>query len=346
MRFKTNKKGIAGIGLLVTIFAIIGVVGSIFWIAGIMSDKGTGLSVTPVSSQSPATVPNVAIQGLTFTEDVTVTFSSFDMFSKGTSAGTAHRILQLDGTTSSIVADDSTLQKSPGNNYLVLLGNETDASTITAGTDYYPRLVRGTLPDLGTFTVGTATGDSTNANYGGQAMVGDADNVVFTFFNENDQVNTAQALGASDADTKMRWKLVANDNICVGNIDTYTQTTKPNLMSYMYNTTVFNTVVQLDATGNDQTARDTPTSVGVRTGHVTRSYEFPIVCDNQEISRKVRLATAATQPAANQHDINMTISDISCYVNDDTLEPIAGYADEDSNDIGVADFIIGSLVVS
>jgi len=160
MRFEKSKKGVFGWGLLGAIFMVIGMISAVFYIAGVMGDKGSGLSFNPAddSGSGSGDISDNRLGDITYTEDVTTTFSSFDMFSRGTSAGTAHRILELDGTTSSVVADDSTLQKSPGNSFLVLLGNETDASTITAGTDYYPRLVKGVLPDSGTFTIGTAKG--------------------------------------------------------------------------------------------------------------------------------------------------------------------------------------------
>jgi len=338
---KYNKKGqFAGMGLLITIFAIVGLVASVFFIANLGKDS-SALTVTVPGGTSNDGVTG----GLTFTEDVTVTFSSFDMFSKGTSAGVAHRILELDGTTSTIVSDDSTLEKSPGNSFIVLLGNVTDAATITAGTTYYPRLVSGVLPDDGTFTVGTAKGSLTDANYGGQAKTAGLSDITFTFTNEDGTANAAQALGANDADTKVKWKIIANDNVCVGNPDAERQSGKQNLANYLYNTTEYNSVIQLDAGNNDQTAVSTPTTIAVRTGHITRSYTFPTVCDNNELTVVVRLATGSVAPTPSS-GINITVSDISWYVDDDTLEAIAAYEDEDNNDIGVTDFVMGNILVS
>ena len=135
------------------------------------------------------------------------------------------------------------------------------------------------------------------------------------------------------------------DNACVGNPDASAQSGKQNLASYRYNTTVLTAVRQLDANGNDQTAISTPTGINVSNGFAVKSYPFPIVCDNNIMEKTVRLETAATQPDGNA-DINITVSDITWYVNDDSLEPIADYEDEDNIDLGVNDFIVGSLLVS
>ena len=223
-----------------------------------------------------------------------------------------------------------------------MLGNVTDAVSFVSGTTYYPKLVSGTLPDDGTFTIGTR---EAGINNGGQALSAGQGQLTFTFTNEDGTAGTAQALGANDADTKVKWKITAADNVCIGNLDASTQSGKQNLMSYRYNTTVFTTVRQLDANGNDQTALTTPTGVNISNGFAVKSYAFPVVCDNNNIERTVRLSTGATEPNVD-NDINMTYSDISWYVNDDTLEPIADYEDEDNIDLGIDDFIIGNLLTS
>jgi len=341
--FERNKKGqVFGMGILITIFAIIGLVAAVFFIANMNKDS-SGLSVQPLTVTS---VDGVTKE-LTFTEDVTVTFSSFDMFSLGTDAGSAHRIIELDGTISQVVADDSTKEKSPGNIFKVLLGNETDATGFTPGTTYYPTLVTGILPDDGTFTIGCnpASAECLASNDGGQARAAGSAQVTFTFTNEDGTANAAQALGADDSDTKVEWKIITNDNVCVGNPDASEQSGLQNLASYNYNDTVFNKVVQLDANNNDQTALTAPTGLNQTNGFTQRSYTFPVVCDNDDLVVVVRLETGSVAPDGN-HDINITFHDVSWYVNDDTLELVAAYEDEDNNDLGVDDYIVGSLLVS
>ncbi len=332
-----NKKAqFAGAGLIITIFALVGIVAAVIWVFNIMGNQGSELSVTP--SGDVVTASGAVVSELTFTEDVTVSFSSFDMFSIGTDAGVAHRILSLDGTVNIIVADDATLEKSPGNEYVVLLGNSTDAADFTAGTTYYPTLVQGTLPDDGTFTIGENKPGT--ANHGGQVKSGGAGQLTFTFFDENGDTNVRQAL-ATDDERTVEFKIRANNNLCVGNIDTGGL----NALSYQYNTSIYTDVVQLSESKVDQSTIETPTSVSSIAGKKEKTYTFPIVCDNQEVRRSVRLEVGGVNDPNEDNNINITISDTTWYVDDDTLEVIAGYEDEDDNDLGVTDFVVGNILV-
>ena len=325
---KSNNKGqIPGQGIVFLVLALLGVVFLFNWIIGFGAGDGAGLTIAPADADADGDGVADAVEGeLTFTEDVTVTFSSWDLFAKGTNAGTGHLILELNGLIDTEVNDDSTKDGSPGNIYSVLLGNKTSA--LVAGTDYYPVLVEGTLPDSGTKTISA-----------GQPKAGNAGSVVYAFFDENDDTNNPQALAANGEKT-VRWKITANDNICIGNPTVGGM----NAMTYLYNTTIFSIVKQLDVNLNDMTTIGTPTSVNTTNGKTTRTYLFPTVCDNKEITRKVRIESIAD--ATTEHAINLTVSDISIDKDEDTLAIITGYEDEDSNDIGVDDFVVGSLIFS
>ena len=257
-----------------------------------------------------------------------MTVSSQDAYASGTDAGTSNFFVNLGGLTAIQVADDGTQTASPNDAYIVYIGNATQA--LTAGTSYYPVYLTGSIPDKGTYTI--------NA---GQYLTGGVSQLTYTYFNVNEQVNTAEAMGANDQAT-VQWKITANDNVCVGN----PTAGGDNAMSYTYNTTVFSDVVQLDSSSNNQVAISTPTSVTAVAGKATRTYTFPVVCDNADVKRKVLLRTL-TAPVADQDHINMTFHDVSVDRNEDTLAKIVGYADEDNNDIGIADVAIPTgLLVS
>lgn len=321
-----NKKGM-GSGLILGSLAIIGVLAIAMFFLGKASFGTSSLTKTPLSAAGTPTAQAAAQQQLTFTEDTTVTFSSQDAYAAGTDAGVSNFVVQLGGKQSFNVADDGTETASPNDNYVVLIGNATTA--LAAGTGYYPTWVSGSIPDKGTHTI--------NA---GQYLVAGAGQVTFTFFNENDQVNTAQGMDAN-AQKTVRWKLTAADNACVGN----PTVGGDNLMSYRYNTTLYSEVTQLDANSNPQSAVGTPVGISSVSGTALRSYTFPVVCDNADVQRKVLIKTLGTAPDSSSDEINMTVSDVSVDYNADTLAKIVGYTDEDNNDIGTADFLVAGLIV-
>ena len=159
-------------------------------------------------------------------------------------------------------------------------------------------------------------------------------------FNANDQVNTAENMGANDQAT-VKWKMTADDNVCVGN----PTAGGDNLANYRYNTTLYSEVTQLDSSSNAQTAQSTPTGIATVSGTAIRSYTFPVVCDNAFVERQVLVKTLGTAPDSSSDEINMTVSDVSVDFDADTLNKIVGYVDEDNNDIGVADFLVAGLPI-
>lgn len=325
-RFFDNKRGAHQfLTLLVVLFAVVGLVSLTMWFSGKSSGVSpTGLNIQPSGGGAPVQ-GNVIEVGI---EDTTVTFSSWDFYAEGTNAGTGHYAIKFGSRKSVQVNDDASLTASPGNEYTVLIGNLT--TSLTAGTGYYPIVKKGTVPNDGTFDI-----------TGGQYGVAGVSQSTFTFKNDVGTVATAVALGAND-NKVVSWILRAGDNDCIGNPDTGGE----NQMSYRYNTTEYDKVIQLDASNKEQSAANVPNSITSVAGNVIRSYTFPVVCDNAQIERSVLIDTTATQPDSNSVNINMTISDVTWDYHADTLELIKGVQDESSNDIGVADFLVSGLDVS
>jgi len=320
-----NKRGAHQfLTLLVVLFAVVGFVSLTMWFSGKSSGVSpTGLNIQPSGNAAPSqgNIIEVAV------EDTTVTFSSWDFYSEGTNAGSGHYAILLGKAKSKQINDDASLTASPGDAYTVLLGNIT--TSLTAGTGYYPVVKQGQIPNKGTFDIAA-----------GQYGVAGVSQVTFTFKNDVGTVATAVALGANDNKVPS-WVLRAGDNDCIGNPDTGGE----NVMTYTYNTSLYDKVIQLDASNKEQSTVGVPNSITSVVGKVSRAYSFPIVCDNAQIERSVLLDTTGTQPTSSNDNINMTISDVTWDYHADTLELIKGVQDESSNDIGVADFAAGGGIL-
>ena len=346
---KGSKKGfVFSLQTIIVIFVV--VFGAVFlanWLMGMggKSDKSE-LSIQKNSQQSgqvnqgQGIQPNQPIVPVSLVEDVTVTFSSWDSYSRTTNAGTGHRIISAGdnlkgGDVNLQVNDDATRTYSPGQSYRVLLGNLTETISCTG---YYPTLEEGIFPDKGTFSV-------SNGQYG----VACPNQLTFTFFDETDTATTtAQAITAGSK-TTVAWQIKAPDNECVGNLDT----AGVDLATYWYNSTTFSKVVQLKSDGTDEPIRATPNSATrnitvARQGIDKVSYDYPIICDNKLQKTQVRLetVTGTAGDADGNQDINITLTDISYDFNTDTLDIINSYVDENNNDLGFLDATVGSLIVS
>ena len=326
---KDNKKAAVVIpAFLGAILMIVGVLAIALWAMNTFGGGTKTGSLSVVQSAPAAQVAAGSNPVITIpAEDVTVTFSSWDFYAKGTQASTGHRILMFDGDIGIQVNDDATRQYSPSDEYKVLIGNLTTG--LIGGTNYYPVYLTGKLGNSGTQTVAA-----------GQYLAAAGGQLTFTFFDENDDTNAAQAIGAN-GEKKMAWKLIANDNVCVGNPDTGGL----NIATYRYNNTVFSKSASISSSGVEQNIVTTPTGINATTGFTLVSYNFPVVCDNAEYKQKV-LLKALNVDANGNDDINITLSDVSWDFDADTLEPIKGAVDEDNNDIGIGDYVVGSLRVS
>jgi len=338
-----NKKGIIFSLQTILVIFIVAVV-AVFLVNWFMGMGGravqTPLAAQPVFQQQQQVAPGQAIQPVSLVEDVTVTFSSWDAYSRTANAGTGHRIISAGdnlqgGDINLQINDDATRTYSPGQKYRVLLGNLTEDLGCGA---FYPNLEEGTFPDKGTTSVSN-----------GQYAVACPSELTFTFFDETDTATSGyQAVGAGSK-TTMAWQIKAPDNQCVGNLDT----AGLNLATYFYNSTVISKVAQIKNDGNDEPVRSTPNSATKnvstsRQGIDKVSYDYPIVCDNQLMKKQVRVetVTGAAGDAVTADSINISLSDISYDFNADTLDMITGFVDENNNNLGFVDALVGGLKLS
>ena len=326
-KFWDNKKGAHQfVTLFVVVLAFVGAVSLVLMLSG-KAKAPTGLSITQTGQQvaGQGTMPGTPVINLV--EDTTVSFSSWDFYAEATNAGTGHFAIKLGNKKAKQYNDDGTDTASPGDAYIVLLGNRT--TDLIAGTNYYPVVKQGAIPDKGDFAIA-----------GGQYLSAGKAQLTFSFFDSNGDTNTVQAMGAND-EAKMSWKIEANDNVCIGNPDTGGL----NKASYTYNNTVFSKVASISSTGAELSKVATPTGVNTSSGMTTDTYTFPIICDNADFTQRVLLKSLNVE-VNGDNDANITIHDVSWDYDADTLALISDVVDEDNNDVGVDDYIIGGLRVS
>jgi len=298
------------------VWVLLIIAGLLLWRGGIFDGLLSGKE--PTSSTSPAyTGPDH------YTEDTTVTLSSWDLYAMGTEPGVGHLVLKRDGERNVDYAEDGTFTATPGDQYMILLGN------VTTGGSYAPFLASGIVPDKGTFTIahGLPAYDTS---------------IAFTYWNENAQVNTAQAMDA-DSSYTIPIRFQASDNQIYGN----PQCKKDNLLCIEGNSTVFS-----DFELSGETTDGAPTVFNpLKTNNIVKCYHWDKIADNGKYEGNVVVKTASTAPSAT-NDINITIFDAAIDYDADTLELIAGttgsivkgqyntltpicsYEDEDNNDIG------------
>lgn len=312
--FKTKRGAQNNMGIIILI-----VIGFLLFKGGAFGTQSTVAGTTSVAPQ-PVTLQ---VQGGCNVEDTTVTFNHVDLYTQGTSVSQGARVLLFDGDINSQVANGGSKTYSPGDPYKVLSGNLT--TTLTAGTDFYPQYQEGILSCGGTSTI-----------LGKLAKTTSQANLAYTFWNNNDAVNTAQALGANDQKT-VRLRFQAPDNACFGNPYAAERGGK-NVMCFTYNSTVFASVELLGAPSANR-----PKSATAVANKDTVCYGWDVICDNNEYDSKVVIKTSGTQPVDAAHNISVSVHDVSFDFDADTLALITGVEDESKsrNDIGVADFGVG-----
>ena len=337
---KFYKKGLQQ-GAVFVVIVLLLIAGMAFFLG--KSQTPSKLSVT--SSGGGVASPSTPTSRINLVDKTTVTFSSWDIRNKATNAGTAHLLLIWKDASGgqkgvgNIYADDATATMSPDDSYQVLVGNLTLASTITAGTNYYPTYLTGSVPDSGTHSVSA-----------GQYLTAGASQITFAFFDINDQVQTSatgQAIGTSD-DKVVKWKVTPNADTCVGNPDTGGQ----NTVTYLYNGSVFTTVDQYTVgSTNVDSSTSTPrgaqaTFAGIPDVYLKSSFNFPVVCGPASVDKQVRLKTGSTNNPGQEDNVSVVFSDVSWGYNTKTFELIKGYVNDQNADLGVTDFVAGALLVS
>lgn len=335
---KKDKKGAGIPAMFVSVFAIIGLVAAILWFAG-GGTKTTGLSVSPQQLASQP-VGSGGLPTINLVDKTTVTYASWDAYQKSSNAGTGHLVLSAqskDGRDKFVgkeYNDDGTETLAPGDGYKVLIGNVTKSTQFTSGTTYYPSYITGVIPDIGAYSISA-----------GQYKTAGLSQVTFTFKNNQGTVGSAQALGLSD-DKTVTWTVQPNANTCVGNPDTRGN----NIVTYHYNSSVITTLEQYN-NGVLEGSTGTPNGVqGSLSGTVVDysriSYPFPVVCGPAEASRQVRMKTGATNNPASEDNVNVSISDVTWGWDSYSFELIKGYQDNNAVDLGMTDFVVGSLLLS
>ena len=259
-------------------------------------------------------------------EDVTITFASSDLLKQGTDAGTSNLLIGLgDGTSIKNVqiADDGTKTGSTCDKVTAVIGNVTQAIDGINGNDYYPVWFESTIP-------------STGKTFAASADQPKAGNFTFTFYNDDVNPNTPQAIGSGETKT-MEIKLTSQSGRCFGN----PTVAKKDIMCFIYGNDRIDTVKLKGAT-----LASKPQSISVWEGNNTACYEFPVICDNDpaqpansqyEFRSYVEIKAKSGQNPVEGECCNLTFSDVSLDYDADLLTKIVGVEDEDFNDIGVAD---------
>lgn len=320
--FKTKRGAQNNMGIIILV--VIGFLlfkGGAF---GTQSTVGTGGTTTVVQQPQPVTLQ---VQGGCNVEDTTVSFNHVNLYSQGTTVTQGARILLFDGEMNSQVANGGSKTFSPGDQYKVLSGNLTTA--LTGGTDYYPQYHEGALPCGGTTTI-----------QGKLAMAESQANTIFTYWNSNEQANTAQALGANDVKTA-KIRFAVGDNRCFGNPYAAERGGK-NIMCLTASSSNYASLELVTLSGTPIEAAPRPKAATAVAGNDTWCYQWDVICDNNEFNAKL-IIKAATEPVT-ATNISISLHDVSFDFDADTLALITGVEDEarTRNDIGVADYNTGA----
>lgn len=307
---RMNKKGvILPIGTLLVIVLI----GVGIWAIATGRLFGGTTQLAAVTPTQLAATGGTGADRLCLVEDTTVTFSNVDAFARATDPAGGHLILEADGQVNIVVNDDAEKTWSPGDSYIVLIGNETTG--LTGGTDYYPLVKTDKVPCKGTLTI-----------LGDQFKTSGTSGLTFTYWNDNQVPNTAQAMGASATKT-VRMRFAVGDNLCYGNPDAGVD----NVLCFRSNTT---TIESIELVGHSPAS--TPRSMTAAANREFICFNFPVICDNADWEGKAVIKTTSTEPTSEAR-IGIRLADATWDFDSDTFALIAGVEDEDRNDIGVAD---------
>jgi hypothetical protein len=156
-------------------------------------------------------------------------------------------------------------------------------------------------------------------------------------YNEDGDVNTAQAVGADDTrniNVKVR---VAADK-CYGNPSAAVSGT--NAICFKYNTTVFKKISAGTAIATPYTVSSTNST----SGYDIACFALDKIKDNAEITVAVKLESQSTEPTL-LHNMSVFLDDVAMDLNQDTLDQINGFVDEDNNALG-ASVVQGTILLS
>ena len=316
---KENKKGQMQAFMLFLVIVAIGV--TAFYVGkDSLPQLAAGAGGQPAAPAQQAGTPLI-VEGKI--DDTTVTFSSWNLFAKGTEPGLGHRILNLNGQENIQKNEDGTTTASPFQKYKVVIGN------VTTGGSYYAEYAEGTIPNSGTHSISSG-------------LCAIDTSVSFTYKNEDGTANTAQAMSASTTYT-LPVKFQVSDNQCYGSPNVKID----NIACFSGNTTVYKTLSL-----NGETKVGAPTAYsfpgsGNAAGTSAWCYTIRKIADNGKYEGDLIVTTQSTGPVA-ANDLNVTLYDAAFDYDADTLaiiggiyvgtdglnHPVGAYEDEANNDIG------------
>ena len=178
-------------------------------------------------------------------------------------------------------------------------------------------------------------------------------------FNDRDQVNTAQPIGANDIKT-VKIRVTAGSRVALGNptikcTESGTSKTqnaiciKDNAMCFRYNTSVWDSVKPTDATYGSFPGSTTVKDADlVATGFTTSCYKFPVLVGTQpnefglpkefDMSTEIDSDSVNDPTTAFDNQINASVWDVDYDLDANTEQEIASIQDESDNNLGAASF--------
>ena len=315
-------------GLLQTgVFILIGIVAlqqlgivdmSSLGIGGTSTDTGTGgaQAIQVKVTQDPNTCNNV--------EKTTYDLKNYNKYTTGTAftdGNAFHRLFVLDGggnVDAGTLGDGVTKSVAPSN---VL----TIYPALNASNRFGDKMVN-TVPCRGTYEV--------------QAFLAPIDYApTWTWYNEDEQVNTAQNLAANDV-VDFSFRLKATSKQAVGNpylADECKagQANACNRICFEANTTVVDKITvknaKIEGVAYESVGVSAPRAIGNNlTGgaFAFNCWTFPPIEDGQEFRATLSIDTAASAPLA-AHSINTSLAYVDYVLHTDTKAEIIGVEDND-----------------
>jgi hypothetical protein len=315
---KLHKKGKMNEGALIA--------GAI--IVAVLLLNNQGQAPAPVSNGGGNTGGGIDLCKLV---DGQASFTGQDKFLSGTSRSTDWvRVIEINGDgmkrdIGQISMNSGSQGITPNHNYKLYFGENTTS------TSRYTYLEEYTGPCQ----------DATDNKVGYLCTVDTSPTT--TVYDENGDVNTAennaQAIGAGEiVDVSVKVKVAADQ--CYGN----PQAPGKNAICFDYNSSIYSSVK------GDTPGQDVPYSVssGKTAGFGQECYELDKLSDTQSQIVNVKLTPLSgdTNPATTDGNVTVSLEDVAFDLNQDTLEEIWGFEDEDNNNLGQTSAVTDTIHVS
>jgi len=248
-------------------------------------------------------------------EDVTVTVTSFDLYSQNSDiTNGSHRVF-VGGTDKGYVAEGGSVTVAPENNVKVIFGENS--------TSHYSVVKEQTAPCAGTLEISAG-------------LVAYDNSPSFTIWTEEGQVQSATANNqsmATDTVYNNPLRIKSTSKTSLGNP---THPDKGNIVCLQYNRTAYDS---MSIDGADPSL--TPNAVPAQASYKESCYYIPVIPNDPndgndgEWNGEIVTDTSATWVGGTDAQYaNVTIYDTDLDLDADTLAIIYGVEDEDKNDIG------------